>query len=304
MRLHGSALLSSLRQIGLAALLALVVAGGASLLWGSLLIANARTTPSVPWSVPAMALTLAVYWWYLSGHGWPKRSGPARAALLRARRVSLQVFAWSLVAGALSLTALAGLWIVLVELTGNGGNPTIAMLNGYPAVFVALAIVMGSLVSPLSEEAAFRGYAQVLLQRRFSAVVAVGVSSVFFAAYHGPTQGFFWSKLLFFFAVGLVFGTIAYLTDSTLPAIPVHIAGDLLFFTLIWPRDASRPVVWAHGPDVTFWIEVVQALAFGALAVWAFLRLRRANGNLFSYRVAQPGSDPESVGRTPGAAAR
>ncbi len=304
MRLNGSALLSSLRQIGLAALLALVVAGVASFLWGALLMANARTTPSVPWSVPAMALVLAVYWWYLSGHGWPKRTGPARAALLRARRVSLQVFAWSLVAGALSLIALAGLWIVLVELTGNGGNPTIAMVNGYPAIFVALAIVMGSLVSPLSEEAAFRGYAQVLLERRFSAVVAVGISSLFFAAYHGPTQGFFWSKLLFFFAVSLVFGTIAYLTDSTLPAIPVHIAGDLLFFTLIWPRDAGRPVVWAHGPDVTFWIEVVQALAFGALAVWAFLRLRRASGNLFSYRGAQPGSDPGSLGRTPGAAAR
>jgi hypothetical protein len=35
--------------------------------------------------------------------------------------------------------------------------------------------------------------------------------------------------------LSVVFGTIAYMTRSTLPALPVHIAGDLLFFVVIWP---------------------------------------------------------------------
>src|SRR5207237_488538 len=83
----------------------------------------------------------------------------------------------------------------------------------------------GSLVSPLTEESAFRGYAQSLLERRLPAVLAVAISSALFALWHGPTQGFFWSKLLFFFLVGVVFGTIACLTDSILPALPVHVVG-------------------------------------------------------------------------------
>ena len=132
-------------------------------------------------------------------------------------------------------------------------------------------------MSPLTEEAAFRGYGQVLLERRFSPVVAVAVSSLFFALYHGPTQRFATSKLAFYVIVGVVFGAIAQMTQSTLPALPVHIAGDLLFFTLIWPHDATRTVVWTHGADFTFWLHVVQMVVFGALAVLAFSRLRRAH---------------------------
>jgi hypothetical protein len=135
---------------------------------------------------------------------------------------------------------------------------------------------MGSLVSSLSEEFAFRGYAQVTLERAFGGVVAVAISSLFFTLYHGPTQGFAWSKLLFYFLVGVVFGTIAFLTTSTLPAWPVHLAGDLTFFFIIWPNDATRRFVWRDGADTAFWLYAVLAVVFTALAVLAFLRLSHA----------------------------
>jgi membrane protease YdiL (CAAX protease family) len=262
------------KQLGLAALLSLVVAGVGSVIWSALLIANARTSPAVPWSVAVMAVVLAAYWWYWSGHGAPKSTATARAKLMRAHLVPLRIFAWSWIAGVLALVALAALWIVSVEVTGNGGNPTESQLNGYPTLFVVLGIAMGSLVSPITEETAFRGYAQVILERRFPAVAAVAISSAFFAAWHGPTQGFFWSKLLFFFFVGVVFGTIAYHTKSILPALPVHIAGDVLFFVVIWPQDAGRPVVWREGITGGFWLEVLQLIVFGAAAVLAFRQLR------------------------------
>jgi membrane protease YdiL (CAAX protease family) len=266
-------ILQRVRYIGIAALASFGVAAVGSVVWSALLVANARTSKSVPWSVPVMAVVLAAYWWWLSGHGWPARTGAARARLLRARRVSRAAFIWSLIGGALALVALAGLWIILVQLTGNGGNPTQAQLDGYPGLFVALAILMGSLVSPLTEEAAFRGYGQVLLERHFVPITAVGISSLFFTLWHGPTQGFFWSKLLFFLLVGVTFGAIAYLTDSTLPAIPVHIAGDLLFFIFIWPQDSHRILLSQHGPDLWFWIHAVQFVAFSGLAVIAFWSL-------------------------------
>lgn len=279
------------RQIGVAALFSFAAAAVASVTWGGLLVANAKTSPSVPWSVGVMAVVLVGYWSYLSGRGWPRRTRSERAVLLRARLVAPRVFGSAVLAGGLALVALAGLWVVLVQLTGNGGNPTESSPNTYPTIFVALAIAMGSLVSPLSEEASFRGYAQVILERHYPALVAVAISSLFFAAWHGPTQGFLWSKLLFFFAVGVVFGTIAYLTNSTLPAIPVHIAGDLYFFLVIWPQDVHRHLVLRYGTDSSFWICLAQMIVFTALAGVAFWQLARL-GRAPLQRMITNGSDP------------
>lgn len=252
-------------------LISIVAAG----IWNVLIVANLTISPAISWAFPVMALVLWLLWLYLSGRGWPKRTAQVRHDLLRANLVSRQVFVWSLAAGILSIVALAGLWIVLVELTKVGGNPTIPTNPAYPALTVALLLIMGSLVSPLSEEAAFRGYGQVLLERVFPGAVAIGVSSVFFALWHGPTQGFLWPKLLFYFLVGVSFGTIAYITRSILPAIPVHIIGDLTFFLFIWPYDAARPFVWQNGAGLWFWIHLAQAIGFAALAFLAFRRLSR-----------------------------
>lgn len=266
-----------MKPIGLAAAASLAVAASGSLTWGPLLVANAALSPRIPWSVPAEGIALVLIWLYLGGRGWPHGTAEARSALLRARVVAPRVFGWAAIAGGLALVALAGLWIVLVQLTGAGGNPTLPNAGRYPALLVALAIAMGSLVSPLTEEAAFRGYGQSLLERSFKPVAAVALSSLFFALYHGPTQGFAPSKIVFYFTVGVVFGSIALITTSVLPAIPVHIAGDVLFFTLIWPYDAARPLVWSHGADATFWLHTAQVLVFGALAALAFRQLRRVS---------------------------
>jgi membrane protease YdiL (CAAX protease family) len=138
-----------------------------------------------------------------------------------------------------------------------------------------LGLLTGSLVSPITEEAAFRGYAQVRLERVFPAWTAILISSLLFAFWHGPTQGFVWSKLLFYFVVGVAFGTTAYLTNSSLPAIPAHILGDVTFFFFIWPHDAARPLVWRDGADLWFWIYIAQAVIFTVLAILAFRRLRK-----------------------------
>jgi membrane protease YdiL (CAAX protease family) len=223
-----------------------------------------------------MAAVLWLLWQYLGGRWWPRGTSAQRRALLRWWPVPGSALRWALLAGALSLVALVGLWIVLVELTHVGGNPTIPGAKTTPALTLTLALVMGSLVSSLTEEFAFRGYAQVTLEQVFGGVAAVAISSLFFTLYHGPTQGFAWSKLLFYFLVGAAFGTIAFLTKSTLPAWPAHLAGDLMFFFLVWPNDAARRFVWREGADASFWLYTAGALAFTALAVLAFLQLSRA----------------------------
>ena len=256
---------------GLLAFAITILAGG---IWSALLIINLRSSPAVPWSFTAMALLLWVMWSYLGGKGWPRSTSEARRRYLRAKRKSGPTYLWAWVAGLLSVVALAGYWIVLFQLVKMPPN-ALSDLSSYPRITVALMILMGSLVSPLMEEAGFRGYFQVALEREFRGPVAVIVSSVLFALAHGPTQGFLWPKLLFYFLVGVAFGATAYLTNSILPAIPVHVVGLLIFFTLVWPHDTARRLVWDSGTDNLFWIHVAQAIVFTMLAVWAFQRVAR-----------------------------
>ena len=142
----------------------------------------------------------------------------------------IRVFLLAWLAGGLALLALVGLWVVLVELTGVGGNPTLA------------------------------------------------------AAEHFPTAlGFEPSKIRFYLTVGVVFGTIAFLTQSVLPAIPVHIAGDLLFFLVIWPNDSGRRHVLSGGPDAAFWLSLLELFIFGSLTALIFVWLARVRDNPAAY---------------------
>jgi len=80
---------------------------------------------------------------------------------------------------------------------------------------------------------------------------------------------------LVYFLVGVAFGVTALLTESTLPAIPPHIAGDLAFFMMVWPHDAARSLVTESGTDKWFWIHGAQTMLFAVLAIWAFTRLAK-----------------------------
>jgi|SRR5271165_667380 len=257
-----------------AALLAFLILGIGQGIWGALFVGNIRSTPSFPWAVPAMAVVLWFMWQYLGGRWWPHATSEKRRNLLRANRVPGEVLGWALLAGLLAIVALAGYWIVLSQLVRTPPN-ALADFSQYPALTAVLAIGMASLVSPVTEEAAFRGYCQVILEQEFAPPVAVLISSFFFCLAH-LTQGFFWPKLLVYFLVGILFGVTAYLTQSSLPALPVHIVGDLTFFLLVWPRDATRALFRAGGgANDWFWIHLGQAILFTALSVSAFLRLKR-----------------------------
>jgi len=185
------------------------------------------------------------------------------------------VFAWAQAAGGLSLVALAGYWIVLSQLVKMPGN-AVPDFSHYPLLTVVLTIGMASLAAPLTEEPAFRGYCQVILEKQFRAPTAVIISSILFSLVHRPTQGFLWPKLLVYFLVGVMVGTTACLANSIVPNIPVHFFGLLMFFTLVWPRDATRGLLAENGADAWFWIHRAQTVVFTVLAILASVRLAQA----------------------------
>jgi membrane protease YdiL (CAAX protease family) len=189
-----------------------------------------------------------------------------------------------MLAGVLSIIALAGLWIVFVRLVKTPPNLPDDP-SKYPLLTVALVVSMSSLVSPVVEEIAFRGYCQQILERHFSGKVAVLLSSLLFMLAH-TNYGLYWSKLSVYFLAGVVFGTIARLTNSILASLPVHIFGDLIFFTLIWSRDSARVLVTVGGADKWFWIHVAQAMLFAVFALLAFQRLGKQTTPMTAWQTA------------------
>ncbi len=278
------ALSGRILAVARSAILAFLILAFASGIWGALLISNLRTTPAIPWAVPIMALFLWLMWQYLSGKWWPRNTSATRHQLLRAKPVSGQVLAWALLTGVLSIVALTGYWIVMFKLFKMSGN-VLPDFSKSPWLTAALVLVMASLVSPLSEEAGFRGYAQSILERAFRGpAIPIILSSVLFALAH-LTQGLFLPKLFVYFLAGVMLGGMAYVTKSILPGIPVHIMADLTFFTLVWPYDTQRRLIWETGvSDTRFWIHLAQAIIFTVLAILAFRRLARVTKGVGTVR--------------------
>jgi membrane protease YdiL (CAAX protease family) len=262
----------------------LLISLSAAAVWTALIVLNLRSNPRIPWSVPAMALVLWGMWRYWGGAGWPRRTAEVRRRYRRANPISGPTFLWSLLTGVSGIIALAGCWIVFFNLFRMRPN-SIPDMSAYPALTVYSMLIMGSLVSPFSEETGFRGYSQLMLERDFRPATAAIIASVFFAAGH-INHGFLWPKLLIYFLVGVTFAAIATLTNSIVASIPVHIIGDMVFFFFVWPHDAARHLVWESGADTWFWIHVAQALIFTLLTLLAFRRL----GSMSSMHANMQGS--------------
>ena len=220
---------------GVLAVLLTTVLGG---IWSGLVVAN-LATPVLPWAAVGMAAILWVTWRYLAGSGPPRRTSSARRRLLRASPLSILPFGWAVAAGMLSVVALMGGWIVLVQVASPPTHvlPDVA---ADPAFTVASLLLMAAVVGAVSEEAGFRGYFQGVLEGLLPAPAAIAIVCLVIAPAHALTQGFVWTSVLFYLVVDTVFGVIAYLTGSIIPGIIVHTIGLALFFLVIWPGDPTR----------------------------------------------------------------
>ena len=243
-------------------------------IWTILLASNLATSPSIPWSVAVMAILLWIMWQYMGGRWGPRSTSQARHRYRRARPLSGRVFAWALVAGLLAMVALVGYWIVLFQLVKIPAR-VLPSFSGYPLLTVVLVLLMAPLVSTLAEEVAFRGYFQGILEQKVSGPLAIVIAALVISPGHSLTQGFLWPIILWYFFADVMLGTMAYLTKSILPGIVVHSFGLLIFFTLVWPYDAQRRLVWEAGANAGFWLNIAQALLFTALSLLAFIQLAR-----------------------------
>jgi len=276
---------SGLKAFGLAAIVSVAITAYGQGIWGPLVVANLRLSPGVPWAAPLMAALLAGLILYLSGRGWPKGTSAARRRLLRWNAMPWPTFFLAIGAGLLALAAFGGLWIAASDLAHipAGMQPK---MTGVPLPSAIAFLIMSALAAPLSEEAAFRGYAMGLLEKAWNnAPAAIAGSTVLFAAVH-VLQGLDPVKLGLYFAAGLIFATVAYLTNSLYAAMAVHSAGDVIGFTVLWPHDQQ---VHAMGFGDPMFLPALAALvAFTPLALLAFRRLAKVSAPLRAPTVERP----------------
>jgi membrane protease YdiL (CAAX protease family) len=117
-----------------------------------------------------------------------------------------------------------------------------------PVLTAFLLLAMQSVVAGVSEEAAFRGYMQSMVERRFGVTVAVLANGTLFGLLHfGNHPGDVLLMLPYYVAVSAVYGGLTWAADSILPALVLHSVGDIVVLTRWWLT--GRPE-WQVGATV------------------------------------------------------
>jgi len=109
------------------------------------------------------------------------------------------------------------------------------------------------LIPPLCEEMFFRGILFRGLLNRFGLGVALGVTSILFAYFHGTIVQI---GLMTF--LGCYFGTLVYLTGSLWSSMLAHAVNNLVVLVLMWRYQGDLPEFRAP-----WWMYVFSALVLG-----------------------------------------
>jgi membrane protease YdiL (CAAX protease family) len=93
---------------------------------------------------------------------------------------------------------------------------------------------MISLVAGLVEEAAFRGYMQVPLEKKYGPAFAIIVVGIMFGLAHFTHANMSLLMMPLFIVSSVIYGLLAYISKSIIPGIILHGFGDALELMLIW----------------------------------------------------------------------
>jgi membrane protease YdiL (CAAX protease family) len=245
-----------------------------------LFAANLRYFAGAPWAVPVIGAYLWHFWRYLDGAGPPASSAHERRASLRAQRITARVWTWALLAGGLGIVTLvlalrvADRFVVLPEQR----LPDFAAVPPFTIVSLLLAAAP---VAGIVEEAAFRGYMQGPIERRYGPTIAILVTGTMFAIAHLDFTLVLWP---YYLAVAAIYGAVTYLTKSILPAVVLHTGGNLYSNFDLWLRGRAewqassvQTTQASHGSAVApFWSSSVALTIAATATLWAYFRLRRA----------------------------
>ncbi len=273
---------SPLRVLAAAAT-ALVVLLGGNLPWAFLGTWNLRVGTAVPWAIVPMTIYLFVYWQFIGGNCGSFPSLANRRALLRANSLPARVWSASLGAGLLGFATLVASLVVAARLVSLPASSPIVMPPEMPLITGFLLLVMQSVVAGVSEEAAFRGYMQSMIERQHGLAAAILANGTLFGLLHfssHPADVF--TMLPYYVAVSAVYGGLTWAANSILPALVLHSTADVVVLTRWWLTGrpewqiaAAPPRVWEEGLDAVFVLTAIAAIVLAGLTVRSYRAVRR-----------------------------
>ena len=159
---------------------------------------------------------------------------------------------------------------------------------------------MASVVAGVTEEAAFRGYMQGPIERRYGLTLAILVNGTAFGLLHFPNHpNHVLTMLPYYIAVAAVYGGLTWAANSILPALVLHAGGDVWSLGRLWitgrPEWQLSPApvttIWDTGVDASFLTAVASMIALTGLTIVSYAAVRRL-------RVASAHNthDPDRVG--------
>src|SRR5262245_55570196 len=274
--------------IALAVLTGFVVLVGGNLPWAALLAPlNLRFARVVPWAVLPMAIYLWCYWKYIGGSWGSKSTAGERQANLRANLVSADVWGASLDAGLLGFATIAALLVFMARLVKLPDSAPLRLPTGMPSITAFVLLAMSSVVAGVTEEAAFRGYMQGPIERRYGLAIAILVNGTAFGLLHFPSHpADVWIMLPYYIAVSAAYGGLTWAANSILPALVLHSGGDVWSLSRLWltgrPEWQLSPepgkLIWETGFDAGFLLSAVAFIVFVGLTWWAYVGVHSLGG--------------------------
>ena len=292
------------RVIGRAAVIGMLVAMVGTIPRNVLFALNVRYWTSIPWAVPVVAIYMWIFWRALArldttpSAPEERRTGGERRSGLRANRVSASMWRWSLIAGGLGIVALVLALRVLTRFVVLP-DQQLPDWSQVPVFTVVALLVAAAPVAGIIEEAAFRGFMQGPIERQSGIVVAIAVTGVMFAVAH---LDFTLVLLPYYVAVAAIYGLVTHLTDSILPAIVLHTAGNLYSNMDLWVHGRAEWQSASHSPlldpgvagNVSLQV-LLPALSVASIAcVLAYVRLAQISRAASRAAKEGPRADPRT----------
>ncbi len=233
----------------------------------------------MPWSFIVMIPLLWVFIKYFSGSWKPENTRVFRKQNFRITGLTARAWLYSAIGIILIvLIEQSGLVVTfrLLEFPAERFSREYQFLEGVPAWAAWLVIIMISAVAGISEEIGFRGYMQVPLENKYGPLKAISIVSVMFVVVHLHQA---WSGPVIFqiFFISVLFGSIAYFSNSLIPGIIAHFLMDICNFSFWWSKlghQFDKKTIMVTGLDTHFIIWTAAFLVSIGLYIYIMSGLK------------------------------
>jgi len=226
------------------------------------------------WVILPMIFVLWVFWIFFSGRWGSNELAKSSRIWFRSTTLQSSNWQWGIAAAIFFVVVIQSSFVVtfrLIEFPAAKFTADYKAFDKVPLWAAWAILIMSSVVAGICEEAGFRGYMQVPLEKKHGAATAIIITSVFFTIVH-LTHTWALPILPHIFFASVLLGILAWKSGSLIPGIIGHSILDIFDYSVWWTNltgGFTHRTIFKTGVDVHFIIWVLIFL----LAVFGFFRV-------------------------------